>query len=158
MISDPAAARVEEDLKEGNCVSGLQAGRWRIIAFTFPRLDFAVTATEPDGTVREYGFKADLTNFPATAPRVQIWNHATDTAVAQDQRPKGNPQVEKAFQWWQEDTVYRSWDRMTGPHNNNAANQPHLAWHPNRRLSFIFRDIHGILNLNARARRVRSAA
>ena len=40
---------------------------------------------------------------------------------------------------------------MTAPHNNNAVTFPHLAWHPERRLVFVFEDIYGILNSNARA-------
>jgi hypothetical protein len=47
---------------------------------------------------------------------------------------------------------------MTGPHNNNAIDRPHLAWRPDRRLAFIFEDLHGILNSNARAHRIRAAA
>ncbi|MBX3565590.1 MAG: hypothetical protein KF730_13555 [Sphingomonas sp.] len=155
---DPAEARVRTNLDDPGFIAGVMAGRWRIHAFAFPRLDFYVAATEPDGKAAAYGFRGDLTNFPATNPMVRIWDLARDTRLPANLRPKGNQRIAITFQQWGDDTVYRPWDRMTGPHNNNAANMPHLAWRPDRRLLFIFEDLHGILNLNARAYRLRAAA
>ena len=158
MIVDPSAARVAADLEEGNFLSGRDAGRWRIISYEFPRLDFAISATEMDNKSSEYGFRAELSNYPAQAPLVRIWDHASNAPLAVDRRPKGGGRVQKTFQKWGDDTVYRPWDRMTGPHNGNATAFPHLAWRPDRRLSFIFEDLHGILNSNALAERVRASA
>ena len=158
MIADPSIARVEADLEQGDYLSGRDAGRWRIISNEFPILDFAIPATEPDGTASEYGFRADLSNYPAQAPMVRIWDHERNTPLAPDRRPKGGARVEKTFQCWGDDTVYRPWDRMTGTHNNNAATFSHLAWNPERRLVFILDDLHGILNSNARAQNLRASA
>ena len=47
MIADPCAARVAADLHEAAFLSGCDAERWRIIAFDFPNLDFAVASTFP---------------------------------------------------------------------------------------------------------------
>lgn len=149
MIADPSIARVAADLEEGDFVSGRAAGRWRIISNEFPILDFAISATEPDGTASEYGFRAELSNYPGQAPRVQIWDHEQNAPLAGDRRPKGGARVQKTFQCWDSDTVYRPWDRMTGPHINAATTFPNLAWHPERRLAFIFEDLHGILNSNS---------
>ena len=158
MITDPSIARVAADLKEGDFVSGCNAGRWRIISDEFPILDFAITAIEPDVTASEYGFRAELSNYPSQAPMVRIWDHEQNAPLAGDRRPKGSARIRKTFQRWGSDTVYRPWDRMTGPHGNNAATFPHLAWHPERRLAFIFEDLHGILNSNARAQLLRASA
>jgi hypothetical protein len=158
MIADPSGGRVDAELQDAAFLSGVDAGRWRIIAYAFPILDFAISATEPDGKASSYGFRAELSNFPAQAPMVRIWDHDGSTALATDRRPRGGPRVAKTFQHWQSDTVYRPWDRMTGPHNNNAGTFPHLAWRSERRLVFIFEDLHGILNSNARAHRIRAAA
>jgi hypothetical protein len=158
VILDPSAARVAADLTEGEFLAGVDAGRWRVIAFAFPILDFAIATTDAEGKLIEYGFRAELSNFPAQAPMVRIWDHAGNCPLAQDKRPKGSQRVNITFQMWGEDTVYRPWDRKTGPHNNIAANFPHLAWRPERHLSFIFRDLHGILNSNARAHRIRASA
>ncbi|MER8600524.1 hypothetical protein NKI41_30070 [Mesorhizobium sp. M0601] len=158
MIADPNASRVAADLEEAGFLSGCDAGRWRIIAFAFPVLDFAISATEPDGRTTEYGFHAELTNFPSAAPLVRIWDHAQNSPLSPAARPQGGPRVLKTFQHWGSDTVYRPWDRMTGPHGNNAETFPHLSWRPERRLTFIFEDLHGILNSNARSQPVRPAA
>jgi hypothetical protein len=158
MIVDPAAARVAAELEEARLISGITAGRWRILSFSFPNLDFLISAVEMDGRSSEYGFRAELTNFPAQAPMVQIWDHAQNALLAPQKRPTGGPRVQKTFQVWGSDTVYRPWDRMTGPHNNNASNMPHLAWNSQRHLVFIFEDLYGILNSNARAQRIRASA
>ncbi len=159
MIVDPCDARVAAELTESDFAAGVDAGHWRVIAFDFPRLDFAVAAgKDAQGKPIEYGFRAELSNFPGQAPMVRIWDHANNRVLPRDQRPKGTPRIERTFQWWHEDTVYRPWDRKTGPHGNNATNLPHLAWRPERHLSFIFRDLHGILNSNARADRVRTGS
>jgi hypothetical protein len=158
VIVDPSSARVAADLEEGNFLSGRDTGRWRIVSYRFPRLDFAISATETDGKPSEYGFRAELSNYPAQAPLVRIWDHGSNTPLTVDRRPKGGGRVQKTFQKWGDDTVYRPWDRMTGPHNGNATAFPHLAWRSDRRLSFIFEDLHGILNSNALAERVRASA
>lgn len=155
---DPAEARVRAALDDPGFVAGVIAGRWSVHAFVFPRLDFTIAATEPDGQKAAYGFRGDVTNFPATSPMVRIWDLTANTPLSPHLRPKGNQRVAITFQKWGDDTVYRPWDRMTGPHNNNAINLPHLAWRIDRPLSFIFEDLHGILNLNARAHRLRAAA
>ena len=41
--------RVAADLEHGDFLSGCDAGRWRIVSYEFPILDFAISATEPDG-------------------------------------------------------------------------------------------------------------
>lgn len=158
MIADPSATRVAAELEEGDFLSGCDAGRWRIISYAFPILDFAISAIEPAGAASEYGFRAELSNFPAQAPKVWIWDHEQNALLAVERRPKGGARVQKTFQKWGEETVYRPWDRMTGPHGNNAAKYPHLAWRPERRLVFIFEDLHGILNSNARPLRLRASA
>ena len=158
MITDPGIARVAADLTDGDFLSGCDAGRWRIIANEFPNLDFAIAATEPDGTSSEYGFRAELSNFPAQAPMVRIWDHGRNAPLASDRRPKGGARVTKTFQHWGDDTVYRPWDRKTGPHSNNATRFPHLAWNPDRRLVFIIEDLYGILNSSSRTQHPRTSA
>lgn len=158
MIADPSAARAATDLEDVGFRAGCDDGRWRIISFVFPILDFVVSATEPDGTKSEYGFRAELSNYPSLAPKVRIWDHTRNGPLSPESRPRGGARVQKSFQSWGSDTVYRPWDRETGPHGNNAAMFPHLAWRPDRRLIFIFEDLHGILNSNARAQPVRASA
>ena len=157
MITDPSAAKVAADFEESAFVSGVEAGHWRILEFEFPRLDFVISATKPGGDACEFGFRADLANYPAQSPMVKIWDFECKTTldpskrpIDQAQQPKWGQRATTTFQKWGEDTIYRPWDRMTGPHNNNAALAPHLAWTPERRLAFIFEDLHGILNSSNR--------
>jgi hypothetical protein len=157
-MTDPAEAHVWADLDDPGFLVGVAGGRWRVIAHRFPRLDFAISATEPDGSASEYSFLAELTGYPAAGPMVRIWDMESDAPLAVERRPKGNRRVAVTFQRWGDDTIYRPWDRRTGPHNNNAINLPHLAWRSDRRLAFIFEDLHGILHLNSRAHRIRAAA
>ena len=157
MIADPSAARVAADLEEAGFLNGCDAGRWRVITFEFPILLFAISATEPDGRASEYCFRAELSRFPAQAPLVQIWDSTRNATLAPALRPKGGGRIEKTFQMWGDDTVYRPWERKTGPHIN-AINFPELAWRPERRLIFVFEDLHGILHSNARAHLLRAAA
>lgn len=157
-MTDPAELRVRADLAEPAFLAGIHAGRWRVIGLAFPRLDFAITATDPDGQTVEYCFYADLSGFPAVAPKVRIWDMVANVALPRERRPQGGSRVMITFQCWGDDTVYRPWDRNTGPHGDNAINKPHLAWRPDRKLTFIFEDLHGILNSNARAHRLRQAA
>jgi hypothetical protein len=158
VITDPAIARIEADIAEPAFASGLEDGRWRILSFNFPILNFAIAATEPDGKASEYGFRAELSNFPSAAPHVRIWDQDANSALPAERRPKGGGRVEKTFQVWSDDTVYRPWERNTGPHNNIATTLPHLAWRPSCHLSFIFEDLHAILNSNAIASALRASA
>ena len=158
MIEEPAAQRVAAELLSKGFLGGVEMGRWRLVNQDFPILDIAISATEPDGTASEFVFRFELTNFPAQAPMVRIWDLEANAPLAKDGRPQGNDRVAKAFQYWGKDTVYRPWDRCTGPHNGNSVKLPHLAWRSDRDLMFIFEDLHGILNLNARSLRHRTAA
>lgn len=158
MIPDPSSTRVLEDIDDVNFQFGCWTGRWRVIAFAFPMLDFAISAVEPDGSGSEYCFRAELSNYPGQAPLVRIWDHEANGPLAVEKRPKGGPRVERTFQHWASDTVYRPWDRETGPHGENANKFPHAAWHANRRLTFIMEDLHAILNANARALPRRASA
>ncbi|PKO58705.1 MAG: hypothetical protein CVU24_16735 [Betaproteobacteria bacterium HGW-Betaproteobacteria-18] len=158
MIVDPSASRAAADLDELDFISGQDAGRWRVICFEFPVLDFAIAATEVDGSPSEYGFRAELSNYPGQAPMVQIWDHGLNALLATDRRPQGGPRVLRTFQRWGDETIYRPWDRKTGPHNNNAVEFPHLAWHPERHLSFIFEDLYVILNSNSRTQSLRASS
>ena len=157
-MRDPAIDFIEESLSSERFQSGCSEDRWRVVRFEYPILDFYISAIEEDGRMSEYGFRAELTNFPGTAPEVRLWILQDDRMPLPEERPKGGPRVTQTFKHWGTGTVYRPWDRQTGPHNNNAVSKPHLAWRPDRDLTFIFEDLHGILVSNGRKNAPRSAA
>lgn len=157
-MENPALTLIEGDLATEGFRAGCDGGRWRVVDFVYPRLDFKVSAIDLDGTATEYGFRADLTNYPGLAPEVKLWNLEEDRKPLAGERPKGGNRVTETFKDWGSGTVYRPWDRHTGPHNNNAVAKPHLAWRKDRDLTFIFEDLHGILVSNGRKVAARAAA
>lgn len=157
-MRDPAAELIEESLSSDSFQSGCREGRWRVVRFEYPFLDFYISAIEENGSRSEYGFRAELSNFPAVAPAVRLWNLDEDRMPRDEERPKGGPRVAQTFKRWGTGTVYRPWDRETGPHGGNAISKPQLAWRPDRDLIFIFEDLHGILVSNGRKSSSRSAA
>jgi hypothetical protein len=128
------------------------------VSRVFPRLVVDISATEPEGTASVYRFNIELAGYPAAAPHVTIWDRQKDEPLPPTARPRGGQRVQTAFQAWAADTVYRPWERSAATHGNFHSLFPQLAWHPKRTLAFILEDMHGILNLNARAGRVRQAA
>ncbi len=158
MNDDPAVARVASDLLAPSFRAGVIDRRWRVVSRAFPTLYVEIAAIEPDESRSWYCFQLEVGGYPGQAPQVRIWDLVAGQSLAVERRPKGNRRVLVAFQKWQEDTVYRPWERKTGPHNNNRTTFPHLAWHAGRSLAFVVEDLHGILNLNARAGSARAAA
>jgi hypothetical protein len=150
--------RVQQDLASAAFRAGENYGHWWIVQPGYPRMLFEVAATEPDGQLSRYRFMAELSGYPGQAPHVRIWDKTVDAPLALPMRPRGCLRVTTTFQMWSGDTVYRPWERMSAEHNNFRVMFPQLAWHPARTLAFILEDLHGILNLNARPSRVRSAA
>jgi len=61
-------------------------------------------------------------SYPTTPLKLRscAFGITNPTPLPVDRRPKGGGRVQKTFQQWGDDTVYRPWDRMTGPHNGNA--------------------------------------
>ena len=158
MVEDPARAKVDADLGALAFRDGVRAGRWRIAAYEFPRLDVEVAGLGNDAQPRWYGFRMMLDNYPAQAPHVRIWNLAGNSPLARQERPRASQRLQISFQQWASDSVYRPWERLTGPHNNNAFAFPTLAWRPDRHLTFILEDLHGLLNSAGRAGLLGSAA
>lgn len=154
----PAERAVAVDLDSARFRAGLHRGYWRQVSYAFPILVVAVAAIEPDGSHREYRFQFELTGYPGAAPEVRIWDLASNTLLAPDQRPKGSTRVTEAFKAWGGGTVYRPWDRLAGAHGNWATNYPTLAWNPKRDLAFVLEDLYGLLTSNAAAQRVRTPA
>ena len=142
MIADPSIARVAADLEQSDFLRGCDAGRWRIISYEFPILNFAISATEPDGTASEYGFQAELSNYPGQAPKVRIWDLEKNASLEPERRPKGGARIEKNLPGIGARIL--STARGIGRPAHTATTRPtypHLAWNPERHLVFIFEDL-----------------
>jgi len=158
VIDDPSVVRLNGDRAAPSYLAGIARGIWREVSLNFPILIVEIAATEPDGTAAWYRMRIEASGYPGHPPEVRIWDTAADRALPANLRPKGNSRVQTTFQQWGDDTAYRPWDRKASVHNNFREKHPQLAWHAGRDLAFILEDLHGILNLNARQRGVRSAA
>jgi hypothetical protein len=155
---DLAKSAVDADLASARFRAGVMRGYWQQVSYEFPILIVAVAAVEPDGKLGEYFFRFELSGFPGTLPEAKIWDVEANALLAKDKRPKGSERIQKAFQSWGSESVYRPWDRHAAGHNNFASTYSDLAWHPKRDLTFILEDIHGLLTSNAAAGGNRPAA
>jgi len=149
-MEDLERTAVEADLRSAEFLAGVARGWWRLILYEHPILVFAVKATEPDFTITEYFFRYEVDQFPTVAPKARIWDHANNCPLAIAKRPQGNPRVEKAFQNWGDDSVYRAWERAALAHSNWATVHPHAAWKPSMTLTNTLEDLYALLDGNAR--------
>jgi hypothetical protein len=149
-VADLAQSAVEADLASPAFLAGVARGWWRLVSYEHPALVIAVKATEPDFSETEYHFRYELNQFPTLAPTAKIWDPVASVVLPPEKRPKGNPRVEKAFQSWGDDTVYRAWERVALAHSNWATAHPHAAWKPSMTLTNTLEDLHALLDGNAR--------
>ena len=158
MIVDPSTALVAADLEQGNFLSGCDAGRWRIVSYEFPILDFAISATEPDGAASEYGFRAELSNYAAQAPMVRIWDHERGEPLDGERRPKEGRGSRRRSSVG--GTTQFTAPGIERPVRTATTRRPFrtLRGTPSGVLVFIFEDLHDILNSNARAQNLRASA
>jgi hypothetical protein len=153
MADDPATEAVLTDLSSPKFRAGVIQNRWRVVSHEQPVLIIAVAGQKAAGEACEYGFRFELSGFPGSAPEVKMWDINNNCLLPAGERPAWSPRVVEAFKMWGDhNTVYRPWDRVGGPHNNWNRDHPHLAWHPNRGLTFILEDLHGLVTSGAMAR------
>lgn len=152
IANSPAVDAINSDLQSRPYQVGAARGLWRLVEFTHPSYIFAVTGVGPNGESVEIFFRFELNGYPATAPWVQIWDHATKQQLPADRRPQRGKLQSESFKIWGNHggSVYRPWDRHSGPHNGWNSKHPELAWNPRRDLSFVLNDLHQILNCPGR--------
>lgn len=149
---NPAEKTVVADLASTGYRVGVMRGWWRTVSFEFPILVVAVNMAELDGEPKEYFFRFELTGYPGTAPEVKIWDPNTSDVLPHGLRPRGSNRVNEAFKdGWNNGSIYRPWERSGVQHNNWHLSHPALAWNPDRDLTFILEDLHGLLTSNASA-------
>jgi hypothetical protein len=148
---DPALTRVEQDLDSIPFRAGTRRGFWRRQSFEFPVLFILVKAMGWDGTESWYRFKFGLGRYPGQAPSCRLWELGSDREIRDENRPRkknpdGSLEMFDPFKPWQESRVYRPWEKEAGPHLDAQNKYPHLAWRPDRDLTFVLEDIYERLN------------
>ena len=142
---------------------GERRGLWRVIDNAFPVVLVGVAGYDAAGNPNEWTFRLELTGYPAAAPEARIWDIERNAVLAANLRPTGNRRLTEAFKHWGSDTVYRPWERSSGPHfmcggSPQPASISNLYWGPSKDLAFILEDMHEVLNSDACARRAGKAA
>ena len=160
-IENPSLTALTADIQSSRYRLGEKRGLWRLIDNAFPVLIVGIVGHNVQGMAKEWAFRLELSGFPSTAPEARIWDIERNATVAPNLRPTGNRRVIEAFKAWQGDTVYRPWERSSGPHFRTIG-QPtgvtNLQWAPSKDLTFILEDIHELLNLDTRVDGLRQAA
>jgi hypothetical protein len=148
---DPARIRAEQDLDSIPLRAGIRQGFWRLQSFEFPVLFMLVRAEGADGLETWYRFKFDLDQYPGRAPSCRLWEMDSDREIREENRPRkknpdGSLEMFDPFKPWQGSHIYRPWEQETGPHLDAQNKHPHLAWRPDRDLSFVLEDLYERLN------------
>jgi hypothetical protein len=146
----PDERAIHEHLRSGRFLTGVAAGRWRLLSVDWPFVFIAVSAAERPNSPAEFILRFDATDYPHTAPTGGLWDLATKTWLPADRRPKG----ERAAQLFRIDgwagapnAMYAAWDRIgLESHPGWAQTNPLQAWNPSRDLSFILINVHEVLN------------
>jgi hypothetical protein len=153
MAEDVSAAQrtLEAHFNSVRFQTGVEQGRWKIVAYKFPLLDVQVTAHDPyGGQTASLEFRLLCDNFPALGPFVQHW----DSALKHRPDPplQSSPGVTDALKTWHRDGsnseyggIYRAWQRYAALHNNWAAKRPDEAWRRDRHITFIMEHLYELV-------------
>lgn len=148
MAPDERALRAHLD--EGRFLSGAAGGQWRLISVDWPIVFVAVAAAARPTGPNEFVLHFEVDGYPNIAPTGGLWDLATGTSLAADQRPKGQRAAElfRTDGWLGGATaMYAPWDRLgLQAHADWAQAHQHDAWTPHRDLSFILAKVHEVIN------------
>jgi hypothetical protein len=136
-------------LKAGPFQSGVDRGRWRLVAIAWPHTIIVVTAAERPGAPAEYAFRFECTGYPQIAPTAQPWSEANNGPLTPDRWPGGRSRVPLAFNpgWKSGQCLYLPCDRLAiEGHNAWRTRHPSLIWSPQRDVTQYLQVIHELLN------------
>lgn len=127
--------------------SGVDSGKWRVVAIEWPYVYLAVSAAPRGGAHIEYGLRAELTGYPQQPPACTAWSLEHNRQLTPDERPKGERAGDVFKHSWKEgEALYAPWDRSCARYSDWATKHPALAWHAGRDLTFVLRQVHDLLN------------
>jgi len=90
---DIAETMLRTHLDAGPFQSGVDRGRWRLLALAWPHVVIAVSAAERVAAPSEYAFRFECTGYPQTAPTAQPWSEANGAPLPHDRWPGGRLRV-----------------------------------------------------------------
>lgn len=136
-------------LEAGPFQSGVDRGRWRLVASEWPLAIIAVSAAERPGGPSEYAFRFECTGYPQTPPTAQPWSEANNAPLAPDRWPGGRSRVPLAFnpRWKSGQSLYLPCDRLAiEGHDLWKTKHPSLIWSPQRDITHYLQVIYELLN------------
>lgn len=141
----PEEAVFRTHLDGGRYLSGVAAGRWRLVSVSWPYAVFTVRAA--DGV--EYGLRFECKDYPHTPATACPWDIGIDAPLSFDKWPKGRERIPLAFNpgWKNGSCLYLPCDRQSiEGHANWYQEHPSLVWNPTLGIVHYLRIVHDLLN------------
>ena len=141
--ADPIQIRFERDLRSAGVETGVDAGQWRVIAFTWPTLTVAISL----GNDIEVGMQLDVEDYPVEAPAGRAWDLEADTPLPSAQWPMTGGALEVfRTEGWNDAHLgapYLGCDRRAlKGHPNWPIEHPDRCWNPTRTIVFYLQELH----------------
>lgn len=146
---DIAETVLRAHLEAGPFQSGVDRGRWRLLAVNWPHAILAVTAAERPAAPCEYAFRFECTGYPQTPPTAQPWSEANNAPLPPARWPGGRSRIPLAFNpgWKSGQCLYLPCDRLAiEGHDPWRTQHPSLIWSPLRDITQYLQVIYELLH------------
>lgn len=133
----------------GSFQSGVDRGRWRLVAIDWPHVIIAVSAAARAGGPAEYAFRFECSGYPQSAPTAQPWDIERGAPLAHQRWPTGRSRVPLAFNpgWKNGQCLYLPCDRLSMEgHEPWRTQHPSMIWSPNGDITHYLRIVYDLLN------------
>lgn len=138
-----------DHIEQGLFQSGVDRGRWRLIAIEWPYAVIAISAAERPRGPREYVFRFELSNYPQIAPTAQPWDTGKKSCLEHNKWPFGRSRLPLAFNpgWKGGTCLYLPCDRLSiEGHDGWRTQHPFMIWSANGDITQYLRIVHELLN------------
>jgi hypothetical protein len=146
---DVAEKVLRAHLDAGPFLSGVDRGRWRLVALSWPHVIIAVSAAERSGAPPEYTFRFECSGYPQTAPTAQPWSEFDNVPLPPERWPGGRSRVPAAFNpsWKSGQALYLPCDRLAiQGHDPWLTQHPSMIWSPRRDITQYLHVVYDLLN------------
>lgn len=124
---------------------GERQGHWRLISQKWPHVVVGIQAR--DG--HWFDFNCECMGYPKARPSIGIWDSEAQTSLADDARPTMGGCYQLVFRtdWENGHHLYHPMERTAfAGHDNWSGELRFNLWVPERGLTQLCQEIHGILN------------
>lgn len=145
---DPDERAFRADVADARFVAGVSAGRWRIVAYSWPFVVFGIVAAPRKNSPREFFLRSNLAGYPFVAPTSTPWDQAQNQQLPAAARPKGE-RVGRVFRvdWENGRALYAPYDRVAlSSHPNWKQEHPEHAWTDQRDITWFLSVVSDLLN------------